>query len=104
MRTPTPATTLRDQEAGQIGAEAALAIAEDFLLMKVGDLLGAENPRRTADGRWLMSITLGNAAQGTLGDVGTIAVDTTSGEVIFSDEEREQVEERARTLSGSSPP
>jgi hypothetical protein len=67
--------------------------------MHVGDLLAAEAPRLSSDGCWIMSITLGNVAQGMLGEVGTIAVDSRTGEIIFSDQDRAQVAARAEELS-----
>ncbi len=100
VRTPLiPSATAAN---GEIDAATATAIAEDYLLMKVGDLLGATDPRLAADGRWVLTITLGNALRGTLGEVGMISVDATTGEVCFPEEERRKVEERAWELSGAS--
>ena len=86
----------------RLSAKAALAVAEDYLMMKVGDLLGPVDPRLDEDGRWVMSITLGNAIQGTLGIVGTIAADAATGEVLFGEEERARIEERAWELCHAS--
>jgi hypothetical protein len=102
LRTPTGSRS--HEGSGRIDAAQARAIADDFLIMKVGDLLTAGEPRLTADDRWLMSITLGNVVQGTLGEVGTIAVDAMTGEVQFSEAERARLEARAWELSGASPP
>jgi hypothetical protein len=71
-------------------------------MMKVGDLLGPVDPRLDEDGRWVMSIALGNAIQGTPGIVGTIAVDAAAGEVLFGEEERARIEERAWELCHAS--
>ncbi len=72
-------------------AEAARVAADVFLIMEVGDLLAAQNPRLTAHGRWEMDVTLSNTVRGDLGKVGTISVDAGTGKVWFSQEERAEV-------------
>src|SRR5262249_50016599 len=44
-----------------LDAGAAVAIADRFLILEVGDLLGAESPQLAADGLWVMAVTLSNA-------------------------------------------
>jgi hypothetical protein len=106
MALPVPPQSPADvgETTKPLDAQAALAIADGFLIDKVGDLLSAQAPRLSPDGRWLMSITVGNALQGTLGEVGSIAVDASSGEVLFSDEERAKVKARARELATAAVP
>jgi hypothetical protein len=87
-----------------LDAQAALAVADGFLIDKVGDLLTAQAPRLSPDGRWFMSITVGNALQGSLGEVGAIAVDASSGKVLFSEEERAKVRAHARSLAAAASP
>ena len=88
----------------KVSAGAAREIADEFLMRKVGDLLGAGTPRLSEDARWEVPILLGNVAQGMLGQVGTLAVDAESGEVLFTAEDRASVEARARELVGASAP
>lgn len=87
----------------EIDAEAASAIAESYLANEVGNLLMAADPRLAADGSWVMSIVLGNAVEGILGEVGTIAVDGASGRVRFDQEERAKVKANARALTRAAP-
>src|SRR5207248_7475226 len=84
-----------------LDAEAAVMIANGFLIDTVGDLLMAEAPR-LFEGRWIMTIAVGNVIQGMLGQVGTISIDATSGEVLFSEEDRSKVKARARELARAS--
>src|SRR5437763_9546523 len=86
-----------------LDGEAAQAIADRFLIMQMGDLLMARNPRLTSDGRWLMDVTLSNTVRGELGAVGTIAIEARSGAVFFSEADRAQVIARADELSNASP-
>ena len=79
----------------QLSAQEACDIADEFLANEVGNLLMATNPHLTEDALWAMSITLGNAVRGVLGEVGTIRVDANTGSVLFSDEDRAEVKERA---------
>jgi hypothetical protein len=83
-----------------ISAEVARAIGADFLLMKVGNLLAAGEPRlppSRLDGRrvWKVPILLGNVRQGLLGEVGELLVDAETGRVLFTDQDRKQIEARA---------
>jgi hypothetical protein len=86
----------------RIDANAAQAIAEEFLIRRVGDLLTAGEPSVTPDGRWVVPILLGNVAQGMLGEVGSLTVDAESGEVRFSEEDRAKLEARAKQLVDAS--
>jgi hypothetical protein len=86
----------------QVDAEAARNIADEFLIRKVGDLLGAGTPRLSEDGQWAVPILLGNVAQGMLGEVGTITVVAASGQVVFSEEDRARVAARAKQLVDAS--
>src|SRR5207248_2005782 len=88
----------------KLGAREACDIADEFLANEVGNLLMASDPVQAQDGCWEMSITLGNAVRGVLGEVGTIRVDSSSGRVLFPDDERTKVKERARSLYRASAP
>lgn len=88
----------------QLDARAACEVADEFLVNEVGDLLMVDNPRLAEDGRWVMSIMLGNAIQGLLGEVGTISVDAESGAIRFSEEDRTRLKARARELSRAAAP
>ena len=86
-----------------ITAELAQDIAADFLLMKVGNLLMAGEPRllrRCVNGKpgWKVPILLGNVRQGVLGKVGELLVEAETGEVVFTPEERKRIEVRANAL------
>lgn len=93
--------TRQPEPALRIDAGAAHAIADDFLIMQVGDLLEA-GPPTLRGGKWLMEISLSNATRGRLGVVGQIGVDSASGDVFFPDEERAKVEVRAWELTRAS--
>jgi hypothetical protein len=86
-----------------ISAEVAREIGSDFLLMKVGNLLAAGEPRlppSQVDGRrvWQVPILLGNVRQGLLGEVGELLIDAETGRVIFTDQDKKQIEARAYEL------
>ncbi len=86
-----------------IDAETVRDLAGGYLIDNVGDLLMPGSPRFEA-GRWTVPIILGNARRGELGQVGTIAVDAATGEILFSDDERAQVKTRARSLADNTTP
>lgn len=81
-----------------IDAESASRIANAYLIDNVGDLLEAGVPQLSGSSRWDIPIILGNVRQGRLGEVGTIGVDVQSGEVLFTQEARTEVEKRAELL------
>src|SRR5687767_5883969 len=85
-----------------VDADSACRIAGGFLLDEVGDLLMVDRAQLGEDGCWHMAIVLSNAVDGVLGDVGAIAVDSTSGEVHFSEEARAKVEASAQRLARAS--
>ena len=93
------------REAGwRVNAGRARGIAELYLLDHVGDLLGAGEPGVYEDGLWSFPIELSNARRGVLGDVGTIRVDARTGQVLFTEDERAQVEARAREMARAASP
>ena len=86
-----------------ISAELAQEIAADFLLMKVGNLLMAGEPpllQKRVNGKqcWKVPILLGNVRGGLLGEAGKLIVNAETGEVLFTNEERERIEARANEL------
>lgn len=85
----------------RISAEAAQEIADDFLLLEVGDLLSAGEPalRAAEHLSWEVPILLSNAAQGTLGEVGRLLVDAETGAIEFTEQNRREVKAHARALS-----
>ncbi|MBI3922864.1 MAG: hypothetical protein HY318_15695 [Armatimonadetes bacterium] len=84
-----------------ISSRTAQDIAEDFLLMEVGDLLSAGDPCVRAGERlsWEVPILLSNATRGNLGEVGRLLVDAETGDVEFTDKDRREVKVNARALS-----
>jgi hypothetical protein len=91
-------TKSADAGAVRIGADDAVDIATEFLIMHVGDLLAAGVPRLGTHGFWVVPILVGNAAQGMLGEVGTLQVSAEDGTVVFSEADRAEVEARAEQL------
>jgi hypothetical protein len=85
----------------RISAETAQEIADDFLLMEVGDLLAAGEPSLRAAERlaWEVPIFLSNAAQGNLGEVGRLLVDAETGTIEFTEQDRREIKAHARALS-----
>jgi hypothetical protein len=88
----------------RISAETARDIAADFLLMKVGNLLMAGAPDLRVGDRmlWEVPVILGNAARGTLGEVGELLVDAETGEVLFTEEDRRKIKANARAIAERS--
>lgn len=84
-----------------VSAEAARRLAGGYILDSVGDLLDVTEPWLEED-RWVMSITLSRPGRGVIGHVGTISVHAASGELLFSEEDRQQVKASARALAGAS--
>jgi hypothetical protein len=73
---------VRQESKPSIDAEQARALADDYLGDEIGDLLWAEDAHLAEEGAsWHLTVVLGNAIRGRLGAVGTIAVDTRSGEI-----------------------
>src|SRR5437870_3180714 len=87
-----------------IDADTAQGIAADYLIDYVGNLLEAGPPQLMEDGCWLMPVILSSSRRGRIGQVGTIAVDAESGQILFSDEDRVKVKASARLLAGASSP
>lgn len=85
-----------------ISARTAQDIADDFLLMEVGDLLSAGDPCLRAGDQlsWEVPILLSNATRGNLGEVGRLLVDSETGDIEFTDKDRREVKANARALSG----
>ncbi|MBI1929592.1 hypothetical protein HYR99_35765 [Candidatus Poribacteria bacterium] len=104
MRSQERSRQAKDKKAHRlITAELAQDIAADFLLMKVGNLLMAGEPRlprRCVNSKrgWKVPILLGNVRGGVLGKVGELFVEAETGEVVFTPEERNQIEVRANAL------
>src|SRR5947207_14536567 len=73
-----------------LDAEAALRTANGFLVDSIGDLLMAESPR-LSDGRWIMTITVGDVIEGMLGEAGTRAVDAASAWGLVAEGDRPKV-------------
>src|SRR5688572_27301549 len=79
----------------------AREVADLYLMDHVGDLTMAGTPKKI-DGRWCFPIILGNVRQGTLGEIGTIEVDATTGDVRLSASFEELVANAARLTHGSA--
>ena len=93
-------SALRRRDAS-VTAESARQLADDFLLMEVGDLLSAGDPlfKQGQRPRWEVPILLSNAAQGELGEVGRLWLDAETGTIELTEEDRREVKAHARTLS-----
>jgi hypothetical protein len=74
----------------KIDAEAAQDIADFFLANEIGNLLMVGKPQLTQNcgDYWQMSILLGSARRGLLGEVGTLCVDANTGAVLFDPKEK----------------
>jgi hypothetical protein len=99
--------SVKERAAGPpISAQNASIRAEDFLVNEVGDLLMVEKPRlvESLRSQWVFTVTVGNAVQGLLGPMGTIAVDAGTGEVLFDEGERARIRANAERLSRSATP
>lgn len=85
----------------RVTAEDARDLADEFLLMEVGDLLGPGEPSLQVGDRlaWEVPIILSNAIRGTLGEVGRLLVDGETGEITFTEQDRKDVEAHAKALS-----
>ena len=79
-----------------ITTSAAQEIAEEYLLLHVGDLLTVGDPRSGRGECWEFPIVGSNASGEIVSELGIIAVDTITGEIRFSAEELRKVKEGAR--------
>ena len=86
-----------------VDQEEARETADAYLMDSVGDLLVAGAPRLEG-ASWIVPIELATARRGRIGEVGTLSVDAVSGVVSFSEQQRAEVEARARALVGTSSP
>jgi hypothetical protein len=87
-----------------ISAQVAQEIAEEYLLLNVGDLLSVGIPRPGQRECWEFPIELSNASGASWGKIGVIAVDATTGEVRFSEEDARKVKDRAQSLARTEAP
>jgi hypothetical protein len=107
-------STTRDEQAATFGgppparagvtSQAAHQIADAYLLDHVGDMFVAGAPELSDNGRWIVPIILAYMRRGELGVVGSIQVDAVSGEVLFTEDDRQGVEARARLLAEAPSP
>jgi hypothetical protein len=90
----------------RVTANDARELADEFLLMEVGDLLSAGEPSLRVGDRlaWEVPILLSSASHGTLGEVGRLVVDAETGEIRFTEQDRQEVKASAKALSGSTAP
>lgn len=90
----------------RVTASDARELADEFLLMEVGDLLLAGEPSLQVGDRltWEVPILLSSASHGTLGEVGRLVVDAETGEIRFTEKDRQDVKIHAEALSGSASP
>ena len=102
MSTPAAKSVTIAPRGALVRADEAVDIATEFLIMHVGDLLAAGAPRLGVNNYWAVPIFVGNAAQGMLGEVGILQVSAEDGTVIFSEQDRAEVEARAEQLVTAS--
>jgi hypothetical protein len=71
-----------------------------LLLDEVGNLLYGERPSLVVERRllWRVPIWLGSPTHGPMGQVGTLDVDTQSGEILFTQEILDEIAERGNAL------
>lgn len=71
-----------------------------LLLDEVGNLLYGDRPSLVAGRRllWRVPILLGSPATGPLGKVGTLDVDAQTGEILFSQQQLNEMAARGNTL------
>lgn len=72
-----------------------------LLLDEVGNLLYGERPSLVVERRllWRVPIWLGSPTRGPIGQVGTLDVDTQSGEILFTQEILDEIAERGNALA-----
>lgn len=78
--------------------------ASKLVLEQVSNLLYGEHPNLVAGERllWRVPIWFGLPTTGPLGQVGTIDVDTQSGEILYNQQTLTEIAERAHELSRSA--
>jgi hypothetical protein len=86
-----------------INSQRACDIAAEFLMDNLGEFVDPGTPQMTYEGLWIIPIDLSICPRGRLGQVGTIAVDAETGAVLFSDQDRAEVQARARALVAAAP-
>jgi hypothetical protein len=91
---PTPA----DVNITDSGAQRKVS---KLLLDQVGNLLYGERPKLVAGRRmlWRVPVWLAMPAAGPLGQVGTLDVDTQTGEILFTQQALDEIAERANALA-----
>jgi predicted DNA-binding antitoxin AbrB/MazE fold protein len=90
----------------RITARAAQRKVNRFLLDEISYLMGGEQPSLAETDRlvWRVPIVLTYPAHGIVGQVGSIDVDTESGELLLSPETVEEIQHNARALAAHIPP
>lgn len=85
----------------RIGRGKARELADVYLMHEVGSLTSTGAPTKVAN-HWRFPILLGNAIQGSLGEVGTIDVNAESGHIELSHSYEELVANAERLARGSA--
>jgi hypothetical protein len=82
----------------------ARVLAQDFLLMKVGNLLKADEPAFVVGDppRWNVPVILTNPQVGRVGMIGQIGVDADTGEILAGRRDIEALKRQANELAHSA--
>jgi hypothetical protein len=90
-------------QAEVLSAEAARRKANYWLLENIGNLLRAENPELVLGDRlvWRMDIALTSPDRGSLGLIGRLEIDASSGEILAGKALAEVLAPRAYALTSS---
>lgn len=88
-----------------IDATTARRKATSWVVTYVGDALMGVEPQFVESDQpvWRVSIVLAYARQGILGEVGSLEVDASSGEVLVTDSQIKEIKKAATTLAKRSP-
>lgn len=88
-----------------IGAKAARGQVTAWLVSEVGNMLVGGEPQLIIGNRsiWRVPATLTSSEMGTVGQVGAVDVDAKSGELLISNDLREQILDNVKHLTRTTP-
>ena len=98
--------TITVQATIDIDAATARRKATGWLVSDVGNLMLGGNPALVITDRtvWRVPILLSSPKRGVVGQIGTVDVDATTGEVLFDDALIQELIDRGREAVRSAPP
>ncbi len=88
-----------------IGAKAARRQVTTWLVSEVGNMLIGGEPQLVISNKaiWRVPVTLTSSEVGTVGEVGAVNVDAANGELLVSDELKEQILDNVKYLTHPTP-